>query len=107
MQNNNAYHNGFSSNLVIQPHVNSNFPMPGYDAFNYDSDTTKDTCTDNTVVMKGHKCNMPYGSGIKMDFGDDSFPSASGNKLLNDEGKWQVFTNCDPTGRACCTCGPS
>ena len=41
-QNNNAYHNYFAENLLIQPNINSNYTMPGYDAFNYDSDTVSE-----------------------------------------------------------------
>jgi hypothetical protein len=101
-QNNNAYQNAFASNLLLQPHINSNFPMPGYDGLNYDSDTGGDSATNNTIVMVGYHCNDPYGSGIAMNFGDDdSFPKSSDNKVLNDDGDYQVFTKCDPTGMGC------
>jgi hypothetical protein len=102
-QNNNAYHNVFEKNLLIQPHVNSNFPMPGYDGFNYDSDTVGDSVTGNTVVMKGYNCADPYGSGIEMSTGDgNSFPKVSSdNTVYNDDGNWEVYTKCDPTGGGC------
>lgn len=103
VQNNNAYHNDFTKNLVIQPHINSNYPMPGYDALNYDSDTVGNSATHNTIIMKGHKCDDPYGSGIAMNFGDDSFPSnTSHNILYNDDAVWKVYTNCDPTMKPGC-----
>jgi hypothetical protein len=37
VQNNNGYHIDILRNLMIQPHVNSAFPMAGYTAFNYDA----------------------------------------------------------------------
>ena len=101
-QNNNAYYNAFDNNLMIQPHINSNYPMPGYDALNCDSDSTGNSANGNTIIMKGHECSDPYGSGIKMDVGDDSFPpNSSTNALYTDKGKWGVYTGCNPTGVGC------
>jgi hypothetical protein len=37
VQNNNGYHIDILRNLMIQPYVNSAFPMAGYTAFNYDA----------------------------------------------------------------------
>ena len=101
-QNNNAYFNSWEYNLIVQPHINSNYPMPGYDAFNYDADATGNSVTGNTVVMKGHACADVYGSGVTMDFDDASFPeNSSDTTVYNDNGDWTVYTNCDPTGVGC------
>ena len=102
VQSNSGFHNAVRGNLLLQPHVNSLFPGGGYDAFNYDG-TVRDgdfnSVLDNTVVMKGHACRAPYGSGeeASLDDGPRHFPNASGgNRLLNDEAAWEVFANCGP-----------
>ena len=58
-QNNNAYYNAFDQNLLIQGHVNSNFPMPGYDTLNADSDTTGNSAIGNTIVQYGVRHPLP------------------------------------------------
>ena len=52
--------------------------------------------------MKGHQCSAPYGSGIVMNEGDDSFPkNSSDNVILSDGGGFVVFEGCAPTGGGC------
>ena len=52
--------------------------------------------------MKGHKCSAPYGSGIVMNEGDDSFPkNSSDNVILSDGGGFVVYEGCAPTGGGC------
>ena len=105
-QNNNAYHNDFLSNLLIQPHVNSNFPAPGYTALNYDADCEGTSSVHgNTVVMKGHTCNSIYGAGLQLTLDNDGgeIPhNSSNNHMFNDAGKWDVYLECQPSGEIGC-----